>query len=803
MKISYNWLKQYLDFDLTPEQTADKLTLTGLEVEKIEESGTNFKGIVVGQVLSCKKHPNADRLTVCEVDIKKEKLHIVCGAPNVETGQKVAVATVGTELPVKLDSGENLVIRKSKIRGEVSQGMICAEDELGLGKDHSGIIVLEASAEPGTPITKFYPAGRDYTFEIGLTPNRPDASSHLGVARDLAAVLQLPLKNPLEQYKRHQYKKDLAEHVSIEIKNTEKCLRYAAMVVESITVKESPEWLKTRIQSIGLRPVNNIVDVTNFILHETGQPLHAFDLDLLAESKIIVRDFDHEIVFTTLDGVERKVPTGSLFICDGEKPVAIAGIMGGQNSEINKKTKNVLIESACFEPVSTRKTSKKLSLQSDASYRFERGVDPNLAGKAAQRCAALIAEVSGGNIVPAITDVYPEPEKPASLSLRIDRMNKFLGSDISAGKAAGILRALEFGIEESGNILKCEVPTFRPDVHGEVDLIEEVARIYDYNNIPAPDYLKLRNLRPLPFHEQFREKVRNAVKSLGLREIYSNSLLPENVISYWGKDKVIPTLNPITKDQAILRPGLVHGFLSSADYNFKRKANGVRFFEIGNVFARSGNGTYIPGVKEETNLLIGVSGNKNEEHWFAKPVSYSFFDLKGMVAGFFDSLNFDEKIQYQEDGRERLIIHSGKKQLGTITLVDKELLKWADLDKPAYIAEISVNTLEEIARQEKNRPFKPIPRYPSFEYDLAFVVDKSAASGELENKIRQISGKRLQSIQIFDVFEGGSLKNNQKSVAFRLNFLDESKTLTISDVDPIIQKVVKTLHREYSATLRS
>ncbi|MEX1121030.1 MAG: phenylalanine--tRNA ligase subunit beta, partial [Balneolales bacterium] len=354
----------------------------------------------------------------------------------------------------------------------------------------------------------------------GLTPNRPDASSHIGVARDLAAVLKLPLKNPLDDFKNQGFLNDLSDQVSIEIKNTSKCIRYSAMMVENITVKESPEWLKNHLQSIGLRPINNIVDVTNFVLHETGQPLHAFDLDLLSGKKIAVQDFDQETNFTTLDEIERKVPSGSLFICDGDKPIAIAGVMGGKNSEINSNTKTALIESACFEPVSTRKTSKKLSLQTDASYRFERGVDPNMASKAAQRCAALLAEVSGGTIIEAMTDVYPTPVKPAQLTLRIDRMNKFLGSDISKEEAAAILRALEFEVTENENILHCEIPTFRPDVHGEVDLIEEVARIYDYNNIPTPDYLKLRKLQPLPFHERFREKVRNSSRALGLKEIY-------------------------------------------------------------------------------------------------------------------------------------------------------------------------------------------------------------------------------------------------------------------------------------------
>ncbi|MEX0928824.1 MAG: phenylalanine--tRNA ligase subunit beta [Balneolales bacterium] len=802
MKISYNWLKQYLDFDLTPDETAEKLTLTGLEVEGTEEQGSDLKGVVVGEVLSCMKHPNADRLSVCEVDIQMEKLTIVCGAPNVEAGQKVVVATVGSRLPVKLENGQPLTIRKSKIRGQLSQGMICAEDELGLGKDHSGIMVLDETARPGTPVTEFIPSGRDYIFEIGLTPNRPDASSHIGVARDLAAVLKLPLRNPLNDFRTRE-STDLSDILSIEIKNAEKCRRYSAMVVENLTVKESPAWLKNRIQSIGLRSVNNIVDVTNFILHETGQPLHAFDLDLLAGQKIIVRDFDHEIPFTTLDDIERKIPAGSLFICDGEKPIAIAGIMGGQNTEINPATTRVLIESACFEPVSTRKTSKKLNLQSDSSYRFERGVDPDMAGKAAQRCASLMAEVSGGVIVRAMTDLYPDPAQPVELSLRIDRMNKILGSDISTGEAAGILRYLEFGVEEKDGVLYCRVPTFRPDVHGEADLIEEVARIYDYNNIPRPDHLKLRKLRPLPFHERFREKVRHAAKALGLKEIYSNSLLPESVTAFWGEDTIIPTLNPVTRDQAMLRPGLIHGFLNSASYNFKRNAEGLRFFEIGNVFSRSENGTYISGVNEETHLLMGITGNRTGEHWLEKPSAFSLLDLKSLTTGLFVALGLDDQLHYNTDGQNGLLIQVGQRQVGRLSPVDAALLRSAGIGKPAFAVELSLTVLEDMAEKIQVKPFRPIPRFPSFEYDIALVVDTSVAAGELEDQIRHSAGKRLQSVQVFDVFEGGSLEKNQKSIAFRLNFLDESKTLTIRDVDPIIQKVVKKLNRDYSAVLRS
>ncbi|MEX0685628.1 MAG: phenylalanine--tRNA ligase subunit beta [Balneolales bacterium] len=801
MKISYNWLKQYLDFNLTPDETAEKLTLTGLEVEGIEETGSDFSGIVVGEVLDCDKHPNADRLSVCRVDVQNEILPIVCGAPNVKAGQKVIVATVGSELPVKLENGEPFIIKKSKIRGEVSQGMICAEDELGLGDDHSGIIILDPSTKIGTPVSEIYQSSKDHIFEIGLTPNRPDASGHIGVARDLSAVLKLPLMNPLEDYKDDTYSDSLAGQVTIEVKNYKKCRRYSAMIVRNITVGESPQWLKTRLASIGLRSINNIVDVTNFILHETGQPLHAFDLDLLAGNSIIVQDFEKETIFTTLDKVERKVPAGSLFICDAEKPVAIAGIMGGQNSEINSNTQHVLIESACFEPVSTRKTSKKLGLQTDSSYRFERGVDPNMAAKAAKRCANMIAEVSGGISEQAITDLYPDPEAPAELTLRMRRLNMILGTTIAQEEASGILERLGFKVTVMNNDLHCKVPTFRPDIHGEIDLIEEVARIYDYNNIPSPEFVKYRSLHLLPFHERFREKVRTSAKALGLKEIYSNSLLPQHTTKHWGEEAVIPTLNPITKDQAILRPSLIHGFLNSVGYNFKRKTSRARFFEIGNVFSRSDNGTWIKGVKEETNLLIGIAGDKTMDHWLTKSTPFTIFDLKSLINGLFQSLGL--KVDYKEVTPDKLTIYVGKNPVGILGLVDQNLLIAADVDNPAFTAEISLTALEEIANFKKTASFKPIPRFPSFEFDIALVVDKAVASGQLEEIIKQIAGKRLQSIQIFDVFEGGSLKKNEKSIAFRLNFLDESKTLTISDVEPIIQKIVKKLNREYSAILRS
>ena len=809
MKISYNWLSQYLSEIPDPEETAERLTLTGLEVEETESTGSDFQGIVVGEVLEVQPHPDADKLVVCHVDTgNKEPSQIVCGAPNVAAGQKVPVATVGAVLPKPLPDGTPFKIKKAKIRGQKSFGMICAEDELGLSDDHTGIMVLDDRTTPGTPFADLVGSSRDTVFEIGLTPNRPDATCHLGVARDLAAATGADLKKPLDNLPEPEAN---LNDGTIRITDTDKCHRYVGILMRGIRIGQSPNWLKNYLVSIGLRPRNNVVDITNYILHELGQPLHAFDYKNLAGGQIDVRSYDSDITFTTLDDVERTVPAGSLFICDAEKPVALAGVMGGLNSEISEQTTDILIESAWFEPVGIRKTARSLALQTDSSYRFERGVDPSITRLAALRCAGLIREHCGGTIE-GISDVHPVKTSPLKVTLRKPRLTQILGVEIPGEKTVSILNKLEILSEpsqENGETKWiCTVPTFRPDITTEIDLIEEVARIYDYNNIPDPERITIANPQPVPFHETFREKVRNAAVASGLKEIYTNSLLPERLLdAAGGEHTVIPTLNPITKDQALLRTDLKYGFLRSASFNFNRSVPGVRFFEIGNIFKKDEKGgSWIPGIHESTHLHIGIAGKNHADHWKESARDVDLFDLKALVISVLRQLGLEDRVQWKVSGQGLSLLASSddnQTRIGTLESAGEDWKKLTDVEKPAFTAELDITLLEQLAEQGSRRIYQPVSRFPSFEYDLALVVDKSVPAGDLEQKMYETAGHQLRSVEVFDVFEGGSLKKHQKSVAFRLTFQDNDKTLTAKDVDPVIQQILKKLKSDFSAELRS
>ena len=803
MKISYNWLKDYLDFEQTPDEVADILTLTGLEVEEVYKSGSDLTGVVVGKVLTSEKHPNADKLSICTVNTGSETVQIICGAPNVAAGQTVAVATVGSTLPLILPDGSNLVIRKSKIRGEISEGMICAEDELGIGENHSGIMVLGDHLTAGTPISKVLDNSVDYVFEIGLTPNRPDASCHLGVARDLAAVINQTLKKPY-----HSVQSDTIadlDEISVSIVDTDKCHRYVGILIRNVFVKDSPDWLQKRLRNIGLRPVNNIVDATNFVLHEMGQPLHAFDFDLIQSKQIVVQSFNHEITFRTLDKQDRKIPAGSLFICDENKPLALAGIMGGLNSEISTETRNVFLESAYFEPISVRKTSKAISLQTDSSYRFERGIDPNITYAAAKRCAEMIADLAGGTIESGHLDVHPVKTEPKQVQLRLQRLNKIIGMEFTANQAVSILKSLEFDVKKNGgDIIDCVVPTFRPDVTTEIDLIEEVARIFDYNKIPNPDYIKFSRPEALSFRENFQERVRQIVVNLGYQEIYANSLLAQHVAELFAnQEDLVSTQNPLSVDTAVMRPSLAPGFIRAAAFNFNRDADGVAFFEIGNVFKKSENGTYHKGIKEETNLLLGCGGKSRIESWNQKSAQFSVFDVKGSINQLLKDLKIDQKITMVNESDNKLTYYAGNDIIGELMVLPGNQKKVFDTNVELFCAEISLTKIQILAEEVEALKYHPVPKFPGVDFDLAIVVNQQVDAGDLILLIRQTSGQLLKNIHVFDLFEGKSIGDGKKSIAFRLKFIDESKTLTIRDVDSIISRIVKRLEKSFEATLRS
>ncbi len=812
MNVSYNWLKEFIDLSQSPEEITDKLTLIGLEVEEIEEYGSTLDGVIVGEVLEVRPHPNADRLQICDVNLGNHKTQIVCGAKNVAAGQKVPVATVGSTLPIKLDDGSLLKIKKAKLRGIVSEGMICAEDELGLGSDHDGIMVLNEDLKTGTPISEVFELYQDTIIDIAITPNRPDATCHLGVARDLAAALNLELKKPFEDKiadvatlrEGNSLSSAASKDITIEIENAEKCYRYVGKMVRGVTIQESPAWLQNRLKAIGVRPVNNVVDVTNYVMYELGQPLHAFDYATIRGKKIVVKDFEEEIEFETLDHVKRTCAPGTLFICDGEGPVAIAGVMGGVNSEVDEETTDILIESAYFDPGSVRRTAKSQALQTDASYRFERGIDPGMQALSAERAAQLIAEVAGGTIADETVDVHPTKAEKRVLTLRKSYTNRLLGTDFEISDIAEILNGLELvETERDEQSITFEIPSFRPDLEREVDLIEEVGRLFDYNNIPSPDHGIFVSSEPINAWEQLNQKIRNTCVQLGLREIYSNSLISEDHASLYGSlDDMISALHPLNKDNSTLRPSLLHGFLKSASYNFNRKRTGIRFFELGHVFNRDEEGTYYKGIKEEVYVMLGIGGLKHTDSWLQEATSYSIFDLKALVNAFFTKLNLLNYISVKEADENTLHYCWEDKKIGSLYIPNEKLKDAYDFEQEAFVAEISVTALAEMQQAVPPHTYKEVVKYPVFEFDLAVTVSQAVSAGDIMQSIKAQAGDQLFNIEIFDVFEGESIGEGNKSLAFRLNFLNPNKTLNIKEVEPIIKKVIKSLEKDFSAKLR-
>ncbi len=800
MKISYNWLKEFIDLPLSPAETAEKMTLIGLEEEETFEYGSSLEGVIVGEVLEVAPHPNADRLQVCQVNLGDETVQIVCGAKNVAASQKVPVATVGSTLPIKLDDGSYLTLRKAKLRGEVSNGMICAEDELGLGTDHDGIMVLDETLKPGTPISEVFDLYTDTIIDFAVTPNRPDSTCHLGVARDLSAALNLELKKPNIKVSKSVTTSD---DISIEIESPEKCNRYVGKMIRGVEIKESPAWLKNRLMALGLRPVNNVVDVTNYVMFELGQPLHAFDYNEINGQKIVVKDFDKEIEFETLDHVKRKCAAGTLFICDGNGPVAIAGVMGGLHSEVSDSTTDILIESAYFDPGTIRKTSKSQALQTDASYRFERGMDPNLQAIAAERAAELIIEVAGGNAADEIVDIHPVKTETHKLVLRKSYLNRLLGTDLSIDEAISIVDGLELEVvSKNDDTVTFTIPTFRPDLEREVDLIEEVGRLFDYNKIESPSHGIFVSTQEFSSWELLLEKIKRSAVELGFREIYSNSLISEKEAEHFGSlDSMVGTLNPLTKDMTTLRPSLLHGFMKASAYNFNRQAKTIQFFELGNVFGKSDEWTYHEGIQEQTHVLFGMAGFGSKEHWTGKPVAFTAFDLKSKLNAFFNKLGLLNGISSSEENGSLSYTYDGS-VLGQLKAVSKDLKKTYDLESEVFVAELSVNAIHKAVQSLPAKSFTSIPKFPVFEFDLALVVDSGITAGQLIDGIKNKAGNMLQNIEIFDVFEGESLGHGNKSIAFRLHFLDPNKTLNIKEVEPIINRVVKSLEKEFSAKLR-
>lgn len=799
MKISLNWLKEYIDLsNLSTDEIVDKLTMSGLEVEDVVDENQLYKNFIVAEVKSVAKHPNADKLSVCEVFNGKESLQVICGAPNVAQGQKVVFAPIGTIIP-----NGNFQIKKAKIRGVESNGMICAEDELLLSDDHSGIMVLNGNLEAGKPITEAMNLN-DVIFEIAVTPNRPDALSHIGVARDLSAIFNRELRIPEINLK--ESKKKASEIASVEIVDTTNCPRYSAKVVLDVEVKESPEWLKNKLTKIGLRPINNVVDVTNFILHEIGQPLHAFDLDLLEGKKIIVKSTTEEKEFITLDSKVRKLPKGTLMICDAKREVAVAGVMGGENSEINSSTKNILIESAYFNPSSIRKTSKALQLSTDSSYRFERGTDPSITKYAAERAAQLIAEISGGEVAEGIIDVYPKLIERKEITLRYQRVTKILGYEISKEKIHQILHGLGIALKDlDENSLLASIPTFRPDIEREIDLIEEIARINGYDNIPVVSKISI-TLEQKVDQQKFEDDVRNIISSLGFYEMINNPLESEWEAKLTGNP--ITLANPQSVEMSCLRTSLLAGALNSVKRNLNFGIRDMMLFEIGNVFNKKTDSAIesFDDISEKQNLILVLSGKDEEKSWNTQEKFFDFYSLKGIVNSFTRKISLDNQLTdlYYSSENEIYSFYQTKNfnnnVVGVGGKVKKDVLNKFDINQDVFVFEFDLTALKQI-KPEIKKYVEP-PKFPKIIRDFAFVFDKSVQYLDVKNFILEKSSNLLKNVELFDIFESESLGSNKKSMAFTLEFFDESRTLTEDEVEKDFNYLITEISKKFNAKLR-
>lgn len=807
MKISYNWLKTLLNTGLSAEETAEKLTSSGLEVEGMEHSESlkgGLKGLVVGQVVECGKHPDADKLSLTKVDIGSgELLSIVCGAPNVAANQKVIVATVGTKLyPTEGDAFE---IKKSKIRGAVSEGMLCAEDEIGIGKSHAGIIVLPDTVAPGTPASEYYNVEQDTVFEIGLTPNRSDAASHLGVARDLAAIL-----NSQEGNKNHQtaipglhplLDATGINTIEIAIENQEACPRYSGLVISGIQVKESPDWLKNRLQAIGVRPINNVVDVTNFVLHELGQPLHAFDLDKITGKKIVVRNAREGETFKTLDGIERTLKANDLMICNSSAPMCIAGIFGGLESGVTEKTSAIFLESAYFDPGYVRRTAKHHGLKTDASFRFERGTDPEMTVTALIRAANLIFETGGGRLSMDIKDLYPEKLLPYTVGFSYASCKELIGKDIDHATIKNIIQNLDIQIENEGSdALLLKVPRYKTDVTREADVIEEVMRIYGYNNIEVSKAISYTAFNePKNYDTILEQRAGNALEGFGFSEIMCLSLTKE---SYYGEEsKTVKVLNPLSNDLSVLRADMIYSGLEAIAYNINRKNTDLKFFEIGKTYEQPDKQE--AKYKEQKHLSLFVSGKLFPENPYGLKQTADFSFLKAAIQ---QLLNKCGVKQYKSSESTDTHFDMGLRyELNAKTLVEfgsvsKSILKKFDISQPVFYADIHWDVLMK-AFSKQTIEFEELSKFPSVRRDLALLLDKSISYKQIEELAFSTERKLLKEVNLFDIYEGEKL-GNKKSYAVSFTLLNKDATLTDKQIEAVMDKLINSYKEKLGAELR-
>ena len=820
MNISYNWLKDYLDFDLQPDEVAAALTSIGLETGGVEEVQTikgGLEGLVIGEVLTCEEHPNSDHLHITTVNVGgAEPLQIVCGAPNVAAGQKVVVAVNGTKL---YDGDECFTIKRSKIRGVESNGMICAEDEIGIGTDHAGIIVLPADAVVGTPAKEYYNVKSDYVLEVDITPNRVDATSHFGVARDLSAYLKqngkpANLKRPnVDAFKID----DETPAIEVVVENTEACLRYSGITIKGVTVKESPEWLQNRLKVIGLRPINNVVDVTNYILHGVGQPLHSFDADKVKGNKVVVRSAKEGSKFVTLDGVERTLTDRDLMICNVEEPMCIAGVFGGLDSGVTEQTKNVFLESATFHPTWIRKTARRFGLNTDASFRYERGLDPNQTVDVMKRAALLIQEVAGGTITGAIQDIYPAPVAPYRVELAYNKVNTLIGKVIPVETVKSILESLEMKIvSETAEGWVIDVPVYRIDVQRDVDVIEDILRIYGYNNVEFSDNVKSNLSYQTPTDRSY--KLQNLISEqlcgCGFNEILNNSLTRSayyDNLSTYPVSHCVMLMNPLSADLNCMRQTLLFGGLESVEHNAKRKNGNIRFFEFGNCYDynidHKKEGETLAEFSEDYRLGLWVSGSRVDNNWAHPNEKSSVYELKAYVENILVRLGVNlQKGIFGNLANDIYsaglsITTSSGRQLGTMGIVSPKICKELDIETDVYYAELSWTLLMKEIKKSKVT-FSEISKFPAVKRDLALLLDKNVQFAEIEKIATESERKLLKNIALFDVYEGKNLPAGKKSYAVSFYLQDEGKTLNDKQIDAIMKKIQTNLEQKLGAQLR-
>ena len=821
MNISYNWLKDYLDFDLSPEQVAAALTSIGLEtggIEEVESVRGGLRGIVIGKVLTCEEHPNSDHLHITTVDLGNgEPTQIVCGAPNVAAGQTVVVATVGTTL---YDGDKEFQIKRSKIRGVESFGMICAEDEIGIGHSHDGIIVINEEVAPGTPAAQYYNLSSDYVLEVDLTPNRIDAASHYGVARDLCAwMAQNAQASPLKRKSVDDFKIDRPDGaIAVEVMNAEACPRYSGLTIRNIKVAESPQWLKDRLTAIGQRPINNIVDITNYILHSVGQPLHAFDVDKIKGGKVVVRTCNEGTVFTTLDGVERKLDARDLMICNAEEPMCMAGVFGGLDSGVTEQTTSIFLESAYFNPTSVRKTARRHGLNTDSSFRFERGTDPNATIYVLKLAALMVKELAGGEICGEAIDLYPEPIKPFPVTLAYDKLNALVGKEIAPETVDSILRSLEIEIaaRRDGEI-DLLVPTYRVDVQRPCDVIEDVLRIYGYNNIEISSSLRssLSFKTLTDSANDLRELISQQLTAMGFNEIMNNSLSAE---SYYEGLETFPAancvklLNALSNDLCVMRQSLLFGGLESASHNINRKSSDLMMYEFGNVYrfnpeAQSTPEAPLAPYSEYSHLALWLTGNMRTGNWARPAEAATIYDLKAIVDNIIARLGISPRELQFTTGKSEIYAASisiatrSGKALGEMGIVSKAMLKKFDIRQEVFHAELDWEAIVRLALKKKVT-YTPLPKTMAVKRDLALLIDNNVTMEQIEAVVRESERRLLKGVTLFDVYEGKNLPEGKKSYAIAITIQDDEKTLQDKQIEAVMSKIVTNLEKRLGASLR-